>query len=347
MSTKQSLDGSTPPVRVDTISAGKFRRYHTMPWWQQLTKIRTIVWPNIRDSVRVVIGFVQSFVKLVVWRPDVVFCKGGFVSLPVGIAAYILHIPIVIHDSDVHPGLTNKLLSRFATSIGTGSPLKNYPYPAKKSRYVGIPIDMRYRHYTDRERKNHKTHLGFEASRPLVVITGGGLGASSLNTAITQHLPRLLEHTQVVLICGEKNLAEVRQQTLSHASNPQFQLYGFISDKMVEVLAAADCVVARAGATTLLELSALGAPTILVPNPYLTGGHQTKNAKVYSDAKAAVVVTDATVADTPEQLIDAILTLVASTTQQQQLRTAIQTFARPKAAQQVATMIRAAGSHSK
>ena len=83
-------------------------------------------------------GFVQSLVKLLIWRPDVVFTKGGFVCLPVGLSAKILGIPLVIHDSDAHPGLTNRILAKWAKSIGTGAPLKHYPYPAAITRYVGI-----------------------------------------------------------------------------------------------------------------------------------------------------------------------------------------------------------------
>ena len=123
-------------IPVQPIFSGKLRRYHTLPLWRQLLRPVTIVFPNLRDIFFVVCGFVQSFFKLLVWRPDVVFTKGGYVCLPVGLAAKILRIPLVIHDSDAHPGLTNRVLSRWATAIATGAPLEYYPYPKKISRYV-------------------------------------------------------------------------------------------------------------------------------------------------------------------------------------------------------------------
>ena len=96
-----------PEVRVDTIISGKLRRYHHLTFLQHLT-IPSVLWPNLRDGVLVVAGVVQSVNKLLIWRPDVVFTKGGYVCLPVGWAARFLRIPLVIHDSDAHPGLTNR-----------------------------------------------------------------------------------------------------------------------------------------------------------------------------------------------------------------------------------------------
>ena len=127
-------------IQVDTIMSGKLRRYHRMPWWKQLARFRTIVWPNIRDGFKVVAGTYQSIIKLNAWRPDVIFTKGGFVCLPIGLAARIMRVPLVIHDSDAHPGLTNRILARWADRILTGAPLEYYSYPHSITRYVGIPI---------------------------------------------------------------------------------------------------------------------------------------------------------------------------------------------------------------
>ena len=108
-------------INVSKISAGKFRRYNHLNFWQHLM-IPSIVFPNIRDLFLIIAGFFQSFFKLIFWRPDVIFIKGGYVCLPVGVAAHLLRIPFVIHDSDAHPGLTNRILSKYATKIATGAP---------------------------------------------------------------------------------------------------------------------------------------------------------------------------------------------------------------------------------
>jgi len=109
---------------------------------------------------------------LLLWRPDVMFAKGGFVCLPAGIAARLLKIPLVIHDSDSHPGLTNRILAKWATYIATGAPLHNYPYDKKITHYTGIPVREEFRPYNEEERKEVKRVLGFDESRPLVVVTG-------------------------------------------------------------------------------------------------------------------------------------------------------------------------------
>src|SRR5665648_431048 len=188
-------------IVVDKIFAGKLRRYNNIPLWKQLLR-PDIVLPNIRDGFFITLGFFQSLIKLIIWRPDVVFAKGGFVCLPVGLATHILRIPLVIHDSDAHPGLTNRVLSRWATSIATGAPLKYYRYPKSKSRYVGIPVSSDCHPYSETEKAEHKQLLGFDVDRPLAVVIGGGLGAKRLNDAVVRELKSLLEFTNVMIISG-------------------------------------------------------------------------------------------------------------------------------------------------
>lgn len=341
------MERVSAPVRVEVISAGKFRRFSSMPMWQQLLRVKTIVWPNIRDGFKFTCGFMQSFAKLIIWRPDVVFCKGGYVCLPAGMAAHILRIPIVIHDSDAHPGLTNSILSKWAVRIATGAPLEHYSYSADKAAFVGIPIDERLHPYTEKERTVKRESLGFRGDMPLVVITGGGLGAASINTAITKSLVQIIDKTQVLLISGAANHKSVEEATKGYASDARFQLHGFVGESMVDALIAADIVVTRAGATTLLELAALAKPTILVPNPYLAAGHQVKNARIYQDKNAAIVLADQDIETNSNILTDAILELLDDRMAQKQLGDAIYTFARPDAAKDVAEMIRRSAKRAK
>ena len=172
------------PVPVHVIRAGKLRRYHGVPLVRQLLDIPTVV-RNLRDIAYIVIGFVQSFVLLLRFKPDVVFAKGGYVCLPLGYAAKLLRIPLVIHDSDARPGLTNKLLGRFAQAIATGSPLENYNYPAERSSYTGVPIDPAFHPFTEAEQRAARDTIGIvDIDKPLIVVTGGGLGAESINTGL-------------------------------------------------------------------------------------------------------------------------------------------------------------------
>lgn len=285
-----------------------------------------------------VAGFFQSCVKCIVWRPDVVFAKGGFVSVPAGVAARLFRIPLVIHDSDSHPGFANRMLARFAAYIATGAPLDNYPYDRKKAQYTGIPVGRDFRAYTDKERKRMKIALGFKPNRPLVVITGGGLGAGHVNDAVAKVLGLLLERASVMLLAGVEHYGKAR--TLVRQNDGCFQLLPFInSDKMAQALGAADIVVSRAGATTILELSALAKPTILIPASHLTAGHQLKNAAEYAKDGAAKILSDEDLRADPQLLVDMVYALLDSPKMLRKMGRAFHAFSQPGAAKEVAALI--------
>lgn len=333
----QSLIGHfDDTLPVQTIVSGKLRRYY------HLSVLRQLMWPklvvlNLRDGFLVVVGFIQSFVKLIVWRPDVVFTKGGYVCLPVGLAAKILGIPLVIHDSDAHPGLTNRILAKWATAIATGAPLEYYPYPKEISRYVGIPISSDFHPFTSNERHVARELWGIDADYPLVVVTGGGLGATRINNVVVETLHNLLKLGSVVLVAGAGQYDELR--SLTPSNDNRFQLHAFVSKDMAALLGGADVVVTRAGATTILELAALEKPTILIPNAKLTGGHQLKNAAVYANAGAVKIVDEDEMISHPTILTDAISEILHETHESAMMAKKFATFARPQAAKDMADMI--------
>lgn len=326
-------------LKVSKIFAGKFRRYNHLNLWQHLM-IPSVVFPNIRDWFLIFAGFIQSFFKLIVWRPDVIFIKGGYVCLPVGLAAAVLKIPFVIHDSDAHPGLTNRILARYATKIATGAPLEYYSYPKDKSSYVGIPVDEAFQVLTKEQQASAKKRWDVDSETPLVVITGGGLGAKRINRAVLSARADLEQIAHIVLISGQDDYEELKKD--NHSSD-RFKLIDFVSKDMAGLLGAADIVVARAGATSLLELAALAKPTILIPNAKLTGGHQLKNAKVYEDAGAVVVLNEQKLEDQPSILVDAIKDILQSDQMKNSLGDKFYQFAKPDAAKDVADLIISTG----
>jgi UDP-N-acetylglucosamine--N-acetylmuramyl-(pentapeptide) pyrophosphoryl-undecaprenol N-acetylglucosamine transferase len=328
------FDDSIP---VETIFSGKLRRYHDLPLWRQLLRPVSIVLPNIRDAFLIGVGFVQSIAKLRSWKPDVVFTKGGFVCLPVGMAAKMLKIPLVIHDSDAHPGLTNRVLAKWATRIATGAPLKFYPYPKAISRYVGIPVNEEFVPFDNAQRQKLKEKLGFDSKRPLIVVTGGGLGARRINDAVAKRLNELLGMASLVLISGTAQYDELRATTPE--DDPRYQLHAFVSTGMARLLGAADVVVTRAGATTILELAALAKPTILVPNGFLTGGHQLKNAQVYAENGAVEVIDDHELYANPQLLVDTLTSLLANPAHLAEMGKKFHQFARPTAASDMADLV--------
>lgn len=330
------MEAADSSIKVERIVAGKLRRYHHLTVWQQLTW-PSLVLTNVRDSLLVVAGVVQSIIKLVLWRPDVVFTKGGFVCLPVGFAAHLLRIPLVIHDSDAHPGLTNRILSRWATTIATGAPLEYYDYNPERAHYIGIPINRLFRPLNASEQAAAKAKWGVPIDRPLIVVTGGGLGAQRLNLAIVEHLSKFKDLGSYILVTGADNYEATKELTPS-VDPSQLQLRPFVTD-MPSLLGAADVVVARAGATTILELAALKKPTILVPNGKLTGGHQLKNAAVYSQKNAVKIVDEHDLERSPESLATAIKDILDHPDQTKQMTERFHEFSRPDAAHDMAELI--------
>lgn len=321
-------------VAVSTISAGKFRRYAHLTKWQHLTNFH-IVSNNIIDLAKIALGFLQSIIVLLRVRPDVVFAKGGYVCLPLGLAAKLLGYPLVIHDSDARPGLTNRVLARYATTIATGAPLENYKYDSRKSHYTGVPIGPDFIPVSEQQQRAYKTALGLNADLPLVVATGGGLGAVSINRAFAAAASELSANGVAVYhVTGKRHYDETSALV---AGVPQYIAVPFVYEKMHEVLGAADIVVSRASATFLQELAGLAKAVVAVPAKML--GDQLKNADVYRAADAALVMSDDEIAN-GDGLKDAILHLVNNPGLRQGLGERLHAFARPNAARELAKLIR-------
>ena len=329
------MEHAAVKVKIYTVTAGKLRRYHGIPLWKQLLDLPT-VFKNIRDVFKVVAGSVQSYLLLSRLNPDVVFAKGGYVCLPVGIAAHIKGIPLVIHDSDTRPGLTNKILSRWATRIGTGAPLQNYSYPKEISKYVGVPIREDFHPFDEQEQRSAKEMLGVsDLDKPLVVVTGGGLGAKSINDAVVEIAPDLLKAGIAIYhITGKRQFKTLEAKAPKHAD---YQLVPFIYKDMARVLGAGDIVIARGSATFLQELAALQKPVIVIPAEHLSD--QVKNAQVFEEAEAAIVLSDTTITKRPHALLDAVVMLVNEPAEAHHAAAQLHTFAKPHAAADVAALV--------
>jgi len=320
-------------VKVRVIQAGKFRRYAHLTFWQHFT-VPKVVTSNFLDIFKVGRGFFQSV--SIIWRfkPDVVFTKGGFVCLPVGLAAHILRIPLVIHDSDTRPGLTNRFLAKWADAIATGSPLENYRYASDRATYVGVPIADTFRPKSDAQQASYKQKLGFDPSRLLVVAVGGGLGARSINLAMSRAGQALLDaDLSVYLVAGKGGY----DAALSEApEDERFKITPFVYENMDELLGAADIVVSRGSATFLQELAGLKKAVIVVPAHQL--GDQIKNATVFAAAHAAVVVENLGIED-DSRLSDAIISLARDDLRRHELAEALHSFAKPDAAKDLAQIL--------
>lgn len=322
-------------VRIKRIYAGKLRRYHKVIWWRQLLDVGTML-HNVADIFLVGIGYLQSLKFLLKVKPDVVFTKGGFVCLPVGLAAKTLKIPLVVHDSDAHPGLTNRVLAKYAAVIGTGAPVENYPYPKGRTHYVGIPVDRDYSPLTLKEQQACKAELGFhDMKKPLLVVTGGGLGARAINRAVATVAPQLLDDVAILHLTGTANYQETVEAAPEHID---YIIKPFLPG-LSTALGAADIVITRAGATSLAELAGLAKATIIIPNANLPAGHQIKNAEVYATAGAAVVIEEEKITLDHRKLTRVINILAANPEKREALGRKIHAFAKPHAALDMAALI--------
>lgn len=304
------------------ILAGKWRRYNSLGFWQHIKDIKAII-KNLRDTALFAIGLLQSLWIMIFWRPNVVFVKGGFVGLPVGLAAAFLKIPIVTHDSDVVPGLTNRLLARFAKAIAVGMPLSAYKsfYPEQKLHFTGVPIRSEFFDKTPKKQTTARQTLKLKPSDQVICVIGGSLGAVRLNNAIVSCVEQLLANPrrQLVWMTGAYQHDKIKRSlNKTKIESRRLHVFSFITD-VQEYLALSDVVISRAGATVIAELAALSKPVILVPNPLLTNAHQLKNAALLELEQAAVVIQESVLEASSEALVEAVDKIMTDVNYRQKL----------------------------
>ena len=343
-----NMRGKVPYLRVRKIAAGKFRRYAGWTWKDWIRNwwivIKELVFGNILGFFGFVGGIVQSFWRLMLpsHRPDVIFLKGGFVGLPVGLVAKKLKIPYVVHESDAVPGLANRVLMEHATVIATGWSGEGKETGGNTVQ-VGVPVAAEFTAVSESKQRKLKEGFGFDPEKTLVVITGGSQGSQHLNEAVAEILPEMLKFTSVGLVAGRKWYEEMtdlkRYEEWDKAKlQSNFRMWEFNS-AMHELLGAADVVVSRAGATTIAELAALQKAVILVPFERLPGGHQLRNAEKLQETGAVTMLLNERVQKHPEALLDEVRHLVRSPRVRAELARKLHEEAKPDAAARLAEIL--------
>lgn len=323
---------------VKYIPAGKFRRYHDQGVLAHVLDVRSFVL-NVRDLGRFLAGIGKAWRILKHIRPAVVLSKGGFVAVPVGIAAYLCRIPIVTHDSDAAAGLANRIVGRFAIIHATGLPAENYDYPPESIHYVGVPVDERIKPVTSAIQANFKKELDIEPELPVLLVGGAGHGARDVNNMVLEIAPKLLEKfpkLQIIHLSGKRHrtaLAGRYQQQLGDLST-RVRVIGFTAD-FYKYTGAADLIITRAGATTIAELAAQRKAVILIPAPQLTGGHQLKNAQILKKQKAVETVAN----NDHKQLLNVAVGLLSEPPKRRALADRLGLMAKPDAARRLAELL--------
>ncbi len=241
------------------ISSGKLRRYFDVK--------------NFSDPFRVLKGYGEALKILKTYKPDVVFSKGGFVAVPVVLAAKHFKIPTIIHESDMTPGLANKICIPSAAKVCCNFPETLNYLPKEKAVLTGSPIR---KELLEGDRLSGLQYTGLSANRPVILVIGGSLGSVTVNNAVRKILPKLLPLYQIIHICGKGNLDQSLMNT------PGYIQYEYVDAPLKHLFAAADLIISRAGANSICEILALRKPNILIPlSAAASRGDQILNARSF------------------------------------------------------------------
>ena len=257
-------------IPYDGISSGKLRRYFDPK--------------NFSDPFRVLKGLGEARKLLKQYKPDVIFSKGGFVAVPVVLAARRLKIPVIIHESDMTPGLANKISIPAATKVCCNFPETAKALPEGKAVVTGCPIRSELLAGT---KEAGYALTGFTEEKPVLMIIGGSLGAVHVNNAVRSALPELLKEFQVVHLCGKGRIDEILKGT------PGYVQFEYVQEPLKDIFAMADVVISRAGANAICELLALRKPNVLIPlSAEASRGDQLLNAESFRKQGFSEVLTE-------------------------------------------------------
>lgn len=246
-------------LRYEGISTGKLRRYFDLK--------------NFTDPFRVIKGFFDARNIVKEFKPDVVFSKGGFVAVPVTLAAWTCGVPVIAHESDMTPGLANRIAAPFARRICCNFPETMKALPSDKAVLSGSPIRAEL---LEGSRERGLMNLGFDGRKPVLLVIGGSLGAQHVNAAVRAVLDELLQKFDIVHICGKGNMDE------KLADRSGYRQFEFVEAELKDYFAAADIFISRAGANAICELLALKKPNLLIPLPAnASRGDQILNAESF------------------------------------------------------------------
>lgn len=280
------------------IFTGKLRRY-----WH---------WRNFTDLFLILMGFIQSFFILLFNRPKIIFAKGGFVTVPFCLAAVLLRIPFVIHESDSFLGLSNKILLPFAKKLYLGFPPEAYESSLKlsirhanKILFTGNPVrEEIFESHIDK--KLFCTKYGLNPRKKIIFVFGGSQGAEGINKLIGELIGKIVPKYILLHATGRENENYFKEGffDLSEKDRNDYLVFGYVREEMADFLNNADLVISRAGANAIAEIIVLKKPSIIIPFPYASSDHQKKNASFLQKNTVASVLDEKFL--TPEGLLEEI-----------------------------------------
>lgn len=307
--------------------------YEITPIWISGLQ-RRLTPKNVLFPIKLLTALVQSYWLLRSFRPSIVISCGGYVAGPVGWVAAKLGIPIMIQEQNSYPGVTNRMLARYARRIFTSFPDAQDYFPEDRVRMVGNPTRNKLR---QANAQTAREYFRFTEDRPVLLVLGGSLGAKSINQAMRHSLDTLhdIVGLQIIWQCGKRYIDDL-EKDIDVEDYPRLRLHAYLDD-MPAAYAAADLAVSRAGASSCSELMITGTPSVLVPSPHVAGDHQTMNARSMQEQGASEILEDDSLQDTLSELVTRLL---ADHEQLRRMNDAALAMAKPMAAQDIAEEIR-------
>lgn len=321
-------------VTVLHVASSKIRRYFSLM--------------NLVDIPKFFIGIIQALIQVFRIMPDVVFSKGGPGSLPVILAAKFYLIPVIVHESDSVPGLTNRIGAKFATRVGVSFPGTEVFFPKGKAALVGNPV--RTSLFGEGFLREHsKQHFGFDGQVPTLFFFGGSQGAEQINNFVLSSIPDLIGEFQIVHMTGERNFAEAEKISkvslggVAPELRRRYRIFPYLDiDDLRFAYAAAEVVISRAGSGSIFEIAAFGRASILLPLQGSANDHQKRNAWEYAKTGAAVVIEPENF--TPHIVLMKAKEIISSPDTLRRMEEAAKAFAKPEAAKVLALEIVRIGS---
>lgn len=289
--------------------------------------------PDPFGFLKLPIGFIQALGLLFDYMPDVIFLKGGHISVPVAMAAWILRIPMIIHESDFDPQPVDKFTSKYAKKIAISfeDTKKAYKHP-ERTIFTGNPV---LSIVTTGNREEARKEFILTGEKPVVLILAGTLGAKLINDLVIGVLPEFLKKYQIIHQCGIENYNKIREavEKMNIPNLNDYHLFPFFKNRAASAYAACDLVVSRAGANTVSEIMMVGKPSILIPLSTAVSDEQTKNAFFFAESGAAILVSEKNLK--PYLLLNIIGDVFSSSLKAMEMQRAARRMAHPEAADKI------------
>lgn len=305
------------------ILSGKLRRYLSLK--------------NLVSPVLIFTGFIQALAYLLKIKPSLVFLKGGYGALPLGLAALALKLPIIVHESDTYPGLITRLFASRAEIVLTSfQETKNYLRKGIKIRLTGNPV--RKLNQKEKNQQDAKKILGLSEQKKALLVLGGSQGSSEINELIFNTKNNLLVNFSIIHAVGKDKFRDFKKRISQRKRSNDYQIYPYLKEKKLSLaLTAADLVIARSGAGLIFEIAQAGKPSILIPLANAASNHQRKNAYSYMSAGACLVI------EKPNSQQGVFLKELSRLSNNQErikkMTAAAKRFAKPDASSEIASLI--------